>query len=112
MRQATVELPPDDLIRVQTAETLARARRGGSSCERPVFVFAMPRSGTSLVEQITASHPAAAAAGEQNLWNIAAKRHDAVMRRRSHTVSAIIDLRDTLTRRPKGGVHGYAITKK
>jgi len=112
VRKATVELPPDDLIRVHTAETLARARRRGSSCERQVFVIAMPRSGTSLVEQIAASHPAAAAAGELNFWNIAAKRHDAVMRRRSHPVSAIIGLRDTLTRRRKGGVHGYAITKK
>lgn len=32
--------------------------------EQPVFIVGMPRSGTSLVEQIIASHPAAAGAGE------------------------------------------------
>ncbi len=32
--------------------------------ERPIFVIGMPRSGTTLVEQIIASHPAAAGAGE------------------------------------------------
>lgn len=35
-----------------------------SSSERPVFVIGMPRSGTTLVEQIIASHPEAAGAGE------------------------------------------------
>ncbi len=32
--------------------------------QRPVFVFGMPRSGTTLVEQIIASHPKAYGAGE------------------------------------------------
>ena len=36
----------------------------GSSDERPVFIVGFPRSGTSLVEQIVASHPLAAAGGE------------------------------------------------
>jgi len=42
-------------------ETLAR-----STCvsERPVFIVGMPRSGTSLVEQILASHPEIHGAGE------------------------------------------------
>lgn len=35
-----------------------------SASERPVFVIGMPRSGTTLVEQIIASHPQAAGAGE------------------------------------------------
>ncbi|MES1929287.1 TPR repeat-containing protein [Salinisphaera dokdonensis CL-ES53] len=34
--------------------------------ERPVFIVGMPRSGTSLVEQIIASHPRAFGAGELN----------------------------------------------
>jgi tetratricopeptide (TPR) repeat protein len=29
----------------------------GDACERPVFIVGMPRSGTTLVEQILASHP-------------------------------------------------------
>lgn len=41
------------------------ARRGyGDASERPVFIVGMPRSGTSLVEQIIASHPEAHGAGE------------------------------------------------
>lgn len=36
----------------------------GSDSERPVFIVGMPRSGTTLVEQIIASHPAAAGGGE------------------------------------------------
>ncbi|HVH84742.1 MAG TPA: sulfotransferase, partial [Steroidobacteraceae bacterium] len=41
------------------------ARRGlGSPSERPVFVVGMPRSGTTLVEQILASHPEVRGAGE------------------------------------------------
>ena len=34
------------------------------SSDRPVFVFGMPRSGTSLVESILSAHPQCAAAGE------------------------------------------------
>jgi len=36
----------------------------GSESELPVFVLGLPRSGTTLVEQIIASHPRAAGAGE------------------------------------------------
>jgi tetratricopeptide (TPR) repeat protein len=36
----------------------------GSADERPVFVVGMPRSGTTLVEQILAAHPRVSGAGE------------------------------------------------
>jgi hypothetical protein len=45
------------LIRVQQG--------GGDLSDRPVFIVGMPRSGTTLVEQILASHPAVFSAGEQ-----------------------------------------------
>ncbi|MBV5325990.1 MAG: sulfotransferase, partial [Rhodospirillaceae bacterium] len=32
-------------------------RGGGCESELPVFVLGMPRSGTTLVEQVIASHP-------------------------------------------------------
>ena len=42
-----------------------RARQGfGSSSQRPIFVIGLPRSGTTLVEQILASHPDVHGAGE------------------------------------------------
>jgi len=43
---------------------LARLAGLGSDSELPVLIVGMPRSGTSLVEQIVASHPQAAGAGE------------------------------------------------
>lgn len=39
-------------------------RGGGVSSDRPVFIIGMPRSGTTLVEQIIASHPDTWGAGE------------------------------------------------
>ena len=43
---------------------LARCPRAANRDERPLLVVGMPRSGTSLVEQILASHPAVFGAGE------------------------------------------------
>lgn len=36
--------------------------------ERPLLVVGMPRSGTTLAEQVLSSHPAVAAAGEMQFW--------------------------------------------
>jgi len=36
---------------------------------RPLFIVGMPRSGTSLIEQILASHPLIYGAGELTFWN-------------------------------------------
>jgi tetratricopeptide (TPR) repeat protein len=49
---------------------------GASDSQRPVFIIGMPRSGTSLAEQILASHPAAFGAGELHFWNKAFERLD------------------------------------
>lgn len=70
----------NDMIRVYTREALARAREGASDSARPVFVVGMPRSGTSLVEQIIASHPAAKGAGELGFWSDAMRRHENAVR--------------------------------
>jgi tetratricopeptide (TPR) repeat protein len=58
----------DSMIRSHSREALARAADGGSASMKPVFVLGMPRSGTSLVEQIIASHPSARGAGELQFW--------------------------------------------
>ncbi|HYM27148.1 MAG TPA: sulfotransferase [Steroidobacteraceae bacterium] len=47
---------------------LARAHPGASDSDRPVLIIGMPRSGTSLAEQILASHPEVAGAGEVRFW--------------------------------------------
>jgi Flp pilus assembly protein TadD len=58
----------DDLIRVYSREAIKKIGAAGSSSAKPVFVVGMPRSGTSLAEQIIASHPAAYGAGELQFW--------------------------------------------
>jgi len=47
-----------------TADFFASRASFGDDSRRPVFIVGMPRSGTTLVEQILASHPAVAAGGE------------------------------------------------
>jgi len=46
-----------------------RPHAGASDSELPVFVIGMPRSGTSLTEQILASHPQVFGAGEVEFWD-------------------------------------------
>jgi tetratricopeptide (TPR) repeat protein len=54
----------DALIDTYSSTYLARAPRSSNPSERPVFIVGMLRSGTSLVEQILASHPGVFGAGE------------------------------------------------
>lgn len=54
----------DRLIKVFSREFLAGRDHGADSSHRPVFIVGMPRSGTTLAEQILASHPLVFGAGE------------------------------------------------
>lgn len=54
----------DSLIAFFTPEFFARTKYFGADSAVPVFVVGMVRSGTSLVEQILASHPLVHGAGE------------------------------------------------
>jgi hypothetical protein len=56
----------DHLIEIFTPEFLAKRRVRIEPSELPVFVVGMPRSGTTLVHQIAASHPRVYGAGELN----------------------------------------------
>lgn len=47
-----------------TPERLSSSRNTGFESQQPVFIIGMPRSGTTLVEQILASHPDVFGAGE------------------------------------------------
>ena len=63
----------DNLVENFTADALERARQSlvTRACPGdglPVFIVGMPRSGTTLVEQILSSHPAVSAGGELNFW--------------------------------------------
>jgi tetratricopeptide (TPR) repeat protein len=70
----------DDIIRGHSQQALAAFGEGGSASIKPIFVVGMPRSGTSLAEQIIASHPAAKGAGELDFWLDAARLHQGELR--------------------------------
>ncbi len=57
----------DQLLSVFTPEFFARVRGFGMDSERPVFIVGFPRSGTSLLEQVLASHSRFFGAGELSL---------------------------------------------
>jgi hypothetical protein len=66
----------DDLIHRYDREWANSKRVDASDSARPVFIIGMPRSGTSLAEQIVASHPAVFGAGELAFWGNASKTID------------------------------------
>lgn len=53
-----------ELRETYSAEAIAAHSGAGHPSEAPIFVVGMPRSGTSLIEQILASHPDVHGAGE------------------------------------------------
>jgi hypothetical protein len=59
----------DRLIARCSADLMARAPELGRSDATPILIIGMPRSGTTLAEQIVSSHPLVGAAGELNFWN-------------------------------------------
>jgi tetratricopeptide (TPR) repeat protein len=68
---AKLEARVDRLIAYFTPALLARASAAGSANEAatPLLIFGLPRSGTTLVEQILSAHPQVSAGGELSHWN-------------------------------------------
>lgn len=60
-------------------EIFERWRPLANPSARPLFIVGMPRSGTSLTEQILASHPEVFGAGELLFWPRLAERHQSVV---------------------------------
>ena len=54
----------DGQIRAYPAEVFGKYREYGSESEQPVFVVGMPRSGTTMTEQLIGAHPLAGGVGE------------------------------------------------
>ena len=76
---AHVQSRPDALPDSAPAEV----RRSAQGSERPIFIVGMPRSGSTLLEQLLAAHPDVAAAGECGIlgplarqgWSLLAERY-------------------------------------
>jgi len=66
---AAFSIEIDRLIARCTPELMARAPELGSCDATPVLIIGMPRSGTTLVEQIVSMHPEVGAGGELHFWN-------------------------------------------
>lgn len=64
----------DALISAYAFDAVNAPHAGASASRVPVFIVGMPRSGTSLVEQIIASHPQAFGAGELSFWHAQARK--------------------------------------
>ena len=59
----------DQIAATFTHELINDKAGGGDPSAMPIFIIGMPRSGTTLVEQIIASHPAVHGAGELQTFN-------------------------------------------
>ena len=66
---AAFSIEIDRLIARCTPELIARASELGSCDATPVLIIGMPRSGTTLVEQIVSMHPEVGAGDELHFWN-------------------------------------------
>jgi tetratricopeptide (TPR) repeat protein len=73
-QQITREI--DRITQSYDRQWLSRARPDANSSTRPVFIVGMPRSGTTLAEQILASHPAVFGAGELTFWRSASAGYE------------------------------------
>jgi Flp pilus assembly protein TadD len=66
---AAFALETERIIAKCTPELIEQCAGFGNADAMPVLIIGMPRSGTTLVEQIVSSHPEVGAGGELNFWN-------------------------------------------
>ncbi len=64
----------DEVIGGWTRRTMRKAVRFGDDSEAPILLIKMPRSGSTLIEQILGCHPAIGTAGESGAFGHAAHR--------------------------------------
>jgi tetratricopeptide (TPR) repeat protein len=65
----------DLVLQTYDRNFLSRTPLKANASTRPVFIVGMPRSGTTLSEQILASHQSVFGAGELSFWNKAGVNH-------------------------------------
>ena len=66
----------DRIIDFHSGEWLSRVGNAANPSERPVLIVGMPRSGTTLAQQILAAHGEVFGAGELPYWNTAAPAYE------------------------------------
>ncbi|HUR89858.1 MAG TPA: sulfotransferase [Ramlibacter sp.] len=71
----------DLMKKIVTKESIDKSNQTGSQDETPVFILGMPRSGTSLMEQILSSHPDIYGGGELKYMTSSLENMDVAGRR-------------------------------
>jgi tetratricopeptide (TPR) repeat protein len=89
----------DRLVSVFGLEFFARTQGAGLDTRRPVFIFGLPRSGTTLVEQVLASHSRVYGAGELRLARQTFEAIPSVLGRSDAPVLCVPDLDHSALRR-------------
>jgi tetratricopeptide (TPR) repeat protein len=85
----------DRLIGLHDEDYFRRVQGWGADSETPVFLIGMPRSGSSLVEQILSSHPQVHGVGELGkISRLAARQNASASRRGSATALAVADAKN------------------
>jgi len=64
LNRAALQARVDGIIATYTSEFFSERTRWGIGTDQPVFIVGLPRSGTTLIEQILAAHPSMHGAGE------------------------------------------------
>jgi tetratricopeptide (TPR) repeat protein len=82
----------EQIIAAYNPAYFERVRGWGSDSELPVFIVGLPRSGTTLAEQILASHPQVFGAGELRLIGECYRRLPELVRRYAPPVACVADL--------------------
>ncbi len=77
--KSTLKHQIDHLISFFNPDFLAHAPRSNNYSQRPIFIIGMPRSGTTLTEQILAAHPDIEATGEKPYIGILADKLPAIL---------------------------------
>lgn len=111
-RPSTLREHAEECEQFFTREWFETQSRRGSHDTTPVLIVGMPRSGTTLTEQILSSHPMVAGAGELNHWNqirheIARERTDSQPSRRSEFTPGL----DTISTADLGRLAGDYIER-
>jgi hypothetical protein len=86
-------------VEIFGAEFFARTAGGGLPTRRPVFVLGLPRSGTTLIEQILASHAQVHGAGELRYARQSFESIPALLGRSGPPVACAADLDAVAVRR-------------
>lgn len=107
-RRASVTFDPSahrrevrEIISCWSRKFVDPRRNWGNSSDAPIFIVGMPRSGTTLVEQLLARHSGVQAGGERETFRILVESH-------AESIGAGTDLRQAAERMTQGDLHEIA----